>query len=220
MVGKRLFRQGCDRYKYAMNCPAPEKFTPPPATMWRSLALSVLFHGLVLSFGSDYWHRSLPPRAKASPPRITATLVERLNPGRPPVTPPTDSKNPDTFLVPGAVGTTDTPPRVEDSGPGFAETPDFSRAESVPLNRPFSLRIRIRVSEQGHPEIELSETPQVSPEYLLAILEALTSARYSPAIKNGKPARGHFELIIQGAPLVEGATPTMIRPTNPAATEN
>lgn len=203
-----------------MNSLATEKFPLPRATMRRSLALSVLFHGLVLLFGSDYWQRSPPPGAKASPPRITATLVERLNSDRPPVTPPADSQDLDTSIAPGPVRTIETPPHVEDSSPGFAEAPDFSRVESVPLNRPISLRIRIRVSEQGHPEIELSETPQVSPEYLLAILETLSSARYSPALKNGKAVPGHFELIIQAAPLAEGAAPTMIKPTNPAAAEN
>lgn len=203
-----------------MNSLAPEKFTLPRATMWRSLALSVLLHGLVLLSGSDYWHSSLPPRATAIPPRITATLVERLNSDRSPVPPPTDSHDADTFLAPDTVRTTDTPPGIEDSAPGFAEVPDFSRVESVSLNRPISLRIRIRVSEQGRPEIELSETPQVSPEYLLAILETLSSARYSPAIKNGKAANGHFELIIQAAPVAEGAAPTVIRSTNPAAAEN
>jgi len=203
-----------------MDSLAPASPVRPSVAIWRSVALSVIVHGLLLLPGNDFWLKPLPPNSKAIPTRINLSLLERSNAAQPPLPSNSDNALPSDFAVQHHARGTGQVSNLKDSGPGFSEPPDFSGAESIHLSGPFRLRIRIRVSERGIPEIEIAEKPAVPPEYLLAILEGLTSAHYSPALKDGKPAAGYFELIIQAAPLAESSEPSVIRSSIPTAKEN
>jgi hypothetical protein len=176
----------------------------PAQGLAKALVASAVLHALALGWPDA------PIRAGRLPtPGFPTPLLATLVPPAPQLAPPLTASLPPAVEAAASVG-----PKVEVGAAPltlkarFAQPPDLSAAEAVPLTGPARLHLRIQVSPQGRPgRTEILESLRVPPDFLAAVSEAIAKATFLPAETQGAAIASTLELIIEASPTPDGTGP-------------
>lgn len=177
--------------------PAPLLPREPDALqrLGAALLVSTLLHALLLAWPE--WHRPagrLPFQVRPTP-MLASLKHPTAEPTQP--LPPAPMEEAPVSVGP-KVGTDDTPLSVKAR---FATPPDLSALEAVPLAGPARLRLRIQVTPQGRAgRMDILESMRVSGDFLAAVTEAISAARFLPGEAGGAPVGSSLELVIEASP--------------------
>lgn len=167
-----------------------------------ALIASVMLHGVVIA-----WPAGHAPAgrllAAAHPAPLLAHLVrpEPITVASPPL--PPVAPVPESPVSVGATVADDATPLTRKAR--FATPPEFSTAAAVALFAPARLKLRVHVAPTGVVEmIEVIESRQVPPDFLIAIREDLQGARFLPGESSGRHVASSFTLVIEAEPAADG----------------
>lgn len=163
-----------------------------------ALLASAILHALALGWPEE--HR--PAGRLPAQVRPTPLLTTLMHPSAAPTRPAPPFPSPDIPVSVGPKVGADATPLSRKAR--FAEPPDFSAAESVPLPGAVRLHLRIQVTPQGRAgRIEIVESLRVPADFLVAVSEAISRAQFLPGEASGKPIDSNLELVIEASPPAE-----------------